>query len=87
MDRISLHVLTSNGPVLERKVEAINLPTSFGSLGVLQGHAPMLCNLEPGVVRLRCQEGMIRLRIGGGIASVENNEVNLLVSSGDILED
>ena len=87
MDGISLHVLTADGPVLERMVESVNLPMDFGSLGVLKGHADMLCNLEAGILRLRCEEGTMRLRIGAGIASVEKNEVNILVSSGQILED
>ena len=87
MDGISLHVLTADGPILERMVESVNLPTAFGSVGVLKGHADMLCNLEVGVLRLRCEEGTMRLRISSGIASVEKNEVNILVSSGQILED
>ena len=87
MDGISLHVLTADGPILERMVESVNLPTAFGSVGVLKGHADMLCNLEAGILRLRCEEGTMRLRIYSGIASVEKNEVNILVSSGQILED
>ena len=87
MDGISLHVLTADGPILERMVESVNLPTAFGSVGVLKGHADMLCNLEAGILRLRCEEGTMRLRISSGIASVEKNEVNILVSSGQILED
>lgn len=87
MDGISLHVLTADGPILERMVESLNLPTAFGSVGVLKGHADMLCNLEAGVLRLRCEEGTMRLRISSGIASVEKNEVNILVSSGQILQD
>ena len=87
MDGISLHVLTADGPILERMVESLNLPTAFGSVGVLKGHADMLCNLEAGILRLRCEEGTMRLRISSGIASVEKNEVNILLSSGQILED
>lgn len=87
MDGISLHVLTADGPILERMVESLNLPTAFGSVGVLKGHADMLCNLEAGILRLRCEEGTMRLRISSGIASVEKNEVNILVSSGQILEE
>ena len=87
MDGISLHVLTADGPILERMVESVNLPTAFGSVGVLKGHADMLCNLEAGILRLRCEEGLMRLRISSGIASVEKNEVNILASSGRILEE
>ncbi len=87
MDVISLHVLTEDGPILDRMVESVNLPTSFGSLGVLKGHAPMLCAVEEGILRCRSGEGILRLRIGRGIASVENNEVNVLVAFGALLED
>ena len=87
MDEIALYVLTGDGPVLERKVSSVNLPTDFGSVGVLRGHAPMLCSLEPGVLRCRTEDGVIRLRIGKGIASVEHNELTLLVNAAELLEE
>ncbi len=87
MDAILLHVLTADGPVLEQRVESVNLPTAFGSIGVLKGHAPMLCNLEEGILRCRFSGGMLRLGIGPGIASVEHNEVNVLVSAAELLEE
>lgn len=87
MDEIALYVLTGDGPVLERKVSSVNLPTDFGSVGVLRGHAPMLCSLEPGVLRCRTEDGVIRLRIGKGIASVEHNELTVLVNAAELLEE
>ncbi len=87
MDEIALHVLTGDGPVLERQVSAVNLPTNFGSVGVLRGHAPMLCSLEPGILKCRSEEGILRLRIGKGIASIEHNEVNVLVNAAVLLEE
>ena len=85
MDRIALHVITGDGPVLEAQVESVNLPTSFGSVGVLAGHAPMLCAVEAGILRCRGSQGEARVRISAGVASVEKNEVNVLVSSGQVL--
>jgi len=85
MDRIALHILTGDGPVFEHQVESVNLPTGFGSVGVLSGHAPMLCNVEPGVLRCRWSGGEARIRVSSGIASVEKNEVNVLVSAGELL--
>ena len=87
MDAISLHVLTQDGPVLDEMVESVNLPTAFGSVGVLRGHAPMLCDLEKGILRCRSSKGILRVAIGQGIASVEHNEVNVLVSAARILEE
>ncbi len=87
MDEIALHVLTGDGPVLERKVSSVNLPTSFGSVGVLRGHAPMICSLDAGILKCRSEDGVLRLRIGKGIASVEHNEVNVLVNAAKLLEE
>lgn len=86
MDQIALHIVTGDGPVLERQVEYVNLPTAFGSLGVLANHAPMLCAVEAGVIRCRWSGGEARVRVSAGVASVEHNELTVLVSSGEVLE-
>jgi len=87
MDAIQLHVVTGETTVLEKAVEYVNLPTGFGSLGVLAGHAPMLCAVEAGILRCRWSEGEARLRIGSGVASVEHNELTVLVSAAQLLNE
>ena len=87
MDRIGLHIVTGDGPVLEQTVESVNLPTAFGSIGILAGHADMLCAVEAGVLRCRGSEGTVRIRVGKGVADVADNEITVLVSAAEILED
>ena len=81
-----LSVMTAVGVVFEDTVEYVNIPTGFGSLGVMAKHAPMLCAVEKGVVRCTKDGETIRIRVGSGVASVENNEATLLVSDGERLE-
>ena len=81
-----LSVVTSEGTVFEDAVDYVNLPTGFGSLGILAHHAPMLCAVEKGVVRCTKEGQTIRLRVSAGVASVEENELTLLVSDGSVLE-
>ena len=81
-----LSVVTAEGTVFEDRVDYANLPTGFGSIGILANHAPMLCAVEKGVVRCTQEGKTLRIRVGAGIASVENNEVTLLVSDGEIAE-
>ena len=81
-----LSVVTGDGTVFVDTVEYVNLPTGFGSLGVMAKHAPMLCAVEKGVVRCTKDGETIRIRVGSGVASVENNEATLLVSDGERLE-
>ena len=87
MDRIMLHIVTGDGPVLEQRVEYVSLPTGYGSLGILANHADMLCAVEAGVVRCRWSEGTARVRVSQGVADVADNEITVLVSAAEILED
>ena len=86
-DKIKLSVVSQEGTAFEKEVGYVNIPTPFGSVGVLSGHAPMLCAVAAGI--LRCtfgEDGSARVRVSDGIASVEHNEVTLLVSSAEIVE-
>ena len=81
-----LSVVTGDGTVFEDTVDYVNLPTGFGSLGILANHAPMLCAVEKGVARCTQAGKTRRIRVSAGVASVENNEVTLLVSDAEVIE-
>ena len=85
-DTIRLSVVTAEGTVFEDEVSYVNLPTDFGSLGILPRHAPMLCAVGKGV--LRCTRGpdTLRIRIGGGVASVDGHELTVLITEGEVME-
>ncbi len=80
-----LSIVTAEGTVFEDSVEYVNLPTGFGSIGILANHAPLLCAVEKGTVRCTKDGETLRIRVSDGVASVENNEVTLLVSEGALL--
>ncbi len=80
-DRIRLSVVTANGDGVKKMVNYVSIPTEFGSVGVLSGHAPMLCAVKSGIVKYRIGENSVyRLSVSDGIANVADNEVTLLVS-------
>ena len=81
-DRINLHIVTPDGAAREQAAQLVSVPTDFGSVGILADHAPMLCAVKKGVLRLRCESGeQRRFLVGDGVARVEENEVTLLVRS------
>lgn len=86
-DRIHLSIITPDGTALQRSVEYINIPTGFGSLGILANHAPMLCAVKKGCLRFRCEDGAEgRVLVGDGVANIAGNEVTLLVSAAEATE-
>lgn len=85
-DNISLSVVTADGVAFEQKVSYVNIPTTFGSVGILTGHAPMLCAVSKGV--LRCSYGDnigVSVEISDGVANVAENEVTVLVSDAKLI--
>jgi F-type H+-transporting ATPase subunit epsilon len=80
-DRIRLKIITPSGMQLDREVNYVNLPTPEGSVGILADHAPMLCAVGKGKVKYRFEGGESALSVSEGVASVENNEVNVLVGA------
>ena len=79
-DSIKLSISTASGGLFEKQVSYVNLPTGFGSLGILRGHGPMLCAVGEGRVHFRFGEGQTgSVKVGEGVATVANNEVLLLV--------
>lgn len=81
-DGIKLSVVTADGGSFEKMVNYISLPTAFGSVGVLSGHAPMLCAVKRGSIKFRTGDsGTYSLPVSDGIANVADNEVTVLVSN------
>lgn len=83
-DRIRLKIVTPSGTVLEKSVGYVRLPTPEGSVGVLPGHAPMLCAIGRGSLLCRfAGEREERVRLSGGVASVENDLLTVLAEEAE----
>ena len=86
-DRIHLSIVTPDGAAFGSRVEYVNIPTGFGSLGILANHAPMLCAVKKGFLRWKNESGDDgRVLVGDGVANIAENEVTLLVSDAKVSE-
>lgn len=85
-DRIHLTVISPTGTVLDKMVSSLRIPTDFGSVGVLTGHAPMVVSMEAGVVRIKYgEDASVSVRVSKGVADIADNEAVLLVSEAEII--
>lgn len=84
----NLQIVTPESEIFNEAVDAITLPGSEGSFGVLRGHAPLIAALEPGLVKVtdsHLQER--RLFVGGGFFQVSNDQAMLLADSAEWAQD
>lgn len=85
-DKIHLSIVTQDSTVFDANVSYVNIPTTFGSVGILSGHTPMLCSVERGKLTAKNEAGeRVSVKVGTGVADVADNQVTLLVSDAETL--
>merc|ERR1711870_131335 len=67
-------------------VSEVILPSASGQLGVLANHAPMMSALDVGVLRYKKDGVWKPLVTYGGFASVDSNQLSILVNDFDTVE-
>ena len=75
--------------VWQGEAEVVNARTLDGEIGILPNHAPLLGVLADGhAVRIELEGGEeISVAAHGGFISVSNNEVQILVESGELADE
>lgn len=81
MKVFALEIVTPDGAALAEPVHSIVVPAVEGLLGVLPGHAPFLCMLRPGTIRIRREGGDLALATGGGFLEVTAEKTMILADS------
>jgi F-type H+-transporting ATPase subunit epsilon len=81
-----LEIVTPDRAVYGGEVESMRVPAYDGSLGVLAGHAPLLCIVKPGAVLLRTGAARKVFAVGGGFMEVSGGKVLLLADSAETPE-
>ncbi|MCX6634616.1 MAG: F0F1 ATP synthase subunit epsilon, partial [Acidobacteria bacterium] len=78
-DKFQLEIATPERLLIREQVSEAQVPAANGYLGVLPGHAPLLCKLGVGLLRFHdASLAERRLFIEGGFGHVRDNEVTIL---------
>src|SRR5207253_2063236 len=76
-DQLQLEVVTPERRVLSESVNAVTVPGRGGEMGILPGHAPMISELQTGVLSYNEDGTTFQLHVSGGF--VEVNDVRVAV--------
>ncbi len=77
-DKIELEIVTPNGQVFSGKVDGVTIPAAGGYLGILPGHAPLVTELQIGVISYLADNSENRLFCAWGFAEILGNRVSIL---------
>ncbi len=76
--KISVSIVTPEEHVYDGEVNFISIPAKSGSLGILPGHLPIVCNLGVGIVKLATDRETEYIGVCWGFMEFINNRANIL---------
>lgn len=82
-----VEIVTPERIVFSGEVELLRVPAHEGELGVLAGHAPLLCTLRQGAVQFRAGGDSRLFAVSGGFMEVFGGKSILLVDSAEAPEE
>ncbi|MBW8189823.1 F0F1 ATP synthase subunit epsilon [Neiella marina] len=76
---VHLDVVSAESEIFSGRVESLQVAGSEGELGINAGHAPLLTQLKPGMVRIVKQHGEEEVMyLSGGMLEVQPGSVTVL---------
>lgn len=83
---LQICIMTPDQIFWNTKAEEIILPTNTGQMGILVKHAPLITALDIGVMSIRQQNQWQYIALMNGFASIQKDQVIILVNSAESKE-
>ena len=77
-DQLQLEVVTPERRLLSEQVNSVTVPGRGGELGILPGHAPLISELQTGVLSYTEDGTTFQLHVSGGFVEVNDDHVSVL---------
>lgn len=84
---IHLSIVTPESVSWEGDVVSLVVPAADGQLGVLPGHAPLLAQLQAGVLQIRTGEETKVLAVSGGFIEVFDGRVAVFAETAELADE
>ncbi len=78
---MQVQLITPEATFFSGEAQLVQVPGTLGDFGVLDGHAPFLSTIRPGVITIETAEGARKMAVAGGIAEVQPERLILLAES------
>jgi F-type H+-transporting ATPase subunit epsilon len=76
---MQIEIISPETKLYSGEADSVFLPGSKGQFQVLKGHAPIMSNLEAGVVRVKTAKGEETFEVKGGVVEVNQDKIIVLV--------
>ncbi len=78
MDDFLVKIILPSKTALSINAHMVNIPGMNGDFGVLKGHIKLISNIKIGIISIFSKDIEIKYFVYGGIAQIDQNELNIL---------
>ncbi len=78
---LKVRIITPKGKYLSSEVEILNLKTTVGYLGVMQGHLPLIAIIDTAPLLIRVNGEEKHYAISGGVLNITTREALILANT------
>ena len=79
--KFNLQIISPTRIFFDGDVDMVEMKTSEGEIGVLAGHIPLTVILEPGVLKIKQENGNKEAALHDGFVKITKNKVTILAES------
>lgn len=84
---MTLQVITPERTIArDLETDAVVIPVTDGSMGILYNHAPMVATLRTGVLRYKQGGTYKRMAVAGGFVELSHNRITVLADAAEMAE-
>lgn len=77
-DNMTFDLVSPERSLVSGEASAVRIPGADGDLTVMQGHAPLITTLRPGVLTVEGPDGEAEYAVSGGFAEINAEGVSVL---------
>lgn len=85
--KFEISVISPEKVLYSGEATYVSLPGISGLFGVMANHAPLVAELDIGILRIENEALELKMVIDGGFVQVKANKVNVLANGGALKED
>jgi F-type H+-transporting ATPase subunit epsilon len=78
---IHVDIVSAEGAIHSGQAEMVFAPAEMGEVGIAPRHAPMICRLEPGEVRVQNGNEVEHIYVSGGMLEIQPHVVTVLADT------
>ena len=77
---MDVQIVTPDKSLYDGQADLITVPSTSGSIGILNHHAPLISSLKKGEIKIVLNQKEEFFKIEGGVVEVFKNKVTILAS-------